>query len=167
MTHRSRAAVTSDEQVRSGLLSENEPVTGTPELAGYHRVGPRKYLDRLLAEYQLSDGDVAGAVTVRTPPGAGGKPGPPEYLLRETLLRSHDPFPCAGDSEAREFCLSIASEIVLTAQITLQEAIERINQHWSKPAPGQAAPRMWIAGQDLTYHEDAAYWARVILEQTG
>jgi hypothetical protein len=83
MTHRSRAAVTSDEQVRSGLLSENEPVTGTPELAGYHRVGPRKYLDRLLAEYQVSDGDVAEAVTVRTPPGAGGKPGPPEYLIRE------------------------------------------------------------------------------------
>ena len=88
-------------------------------------------------------------------------------MARLSLLRPHDPFPCAGDSEAREFCLSIASEIVLAARISLQEARERINQHWSRPAPGKSAPRIWIAGQDLTYHEDAAYWARVILEQTG
>jgi hypothetical protein len=40
-------------------------------------------------------------------------------------------------------------------------------EHWSKPAPGKPAPRIWIAGQDLTYHEDPAFWARVILEQTG
>jgi hypothetical protein len=45
---------------------------------------------------------VAGAVTVRTPAGAGGKPGPPQYLIRETPLSQHDPFPCAGDSEARD-----------------------------------------------------------------
>jgi hypothetical protein len=138
-----------------------------PELTGYHPVGPREYLDRLLAEYQLSDADVAGAVTVRTPAGTGGKPGPQEYLIHETLLRPHAPFPCAGDSEAREFCLSIASEIALAARITLQEAIERINQHWSKPAPGRPAPRVWIVGLDLAYHEDPEYWARVILEQTS
>jgi hypothetical protein len=142
-------------------------VTGAPGFTGYHPVGPRKYLDRLLAEYQLSDADVAEAVTVRTPAGAGGKPGSPEYLIRETLLRPHDPFPCAGDAEAREFCLSIASEIVLTARITLQEAIERINQHWSEPAPGRPAPRTWIVGEDIVYHEDPEYWALVILEQTS
>jgi hypothetical protein len=138
-----------------------------PELTGYHLVGPKEYLDRLLTEYQLSEADVAGAVTFRTPPGIGGKPGPPEYLIHETLLRPHDPFPCAGDSQAREFCLRIASEIVLTDGISLQEAIERINQHWSKPAPGRPAPRIWIAGLDLAYHEDPEYWARVILEQTS
>jgi hypothetical protein len=142
-------------------------VTGAPGFTGYHPVGPRKYLDRLLAEYQLSDADVAEAVTVRTPAGAGGKPGSPEYLIRETLLRPHDPFPCAGDAEAREFCLSIASEIVLAARITLQEAIERINQHWSEPAPGRPAPRTWIVGEDIVYHEDPEYWALVILEQTS
>ena len=148
-------------------MGDNEPVTSTPELTGYQRLGPREYLDRLLAEYQLSDADVAGAVTVRTPPGAGGKPGPPEYLIRETLLRPYDPFPCAGDSEAREFCLSIASEIILAAGISLQEAIEHINQHWSRPAPGKPALRIWIVGEDLVYHEDPDFWARVILEQTS
>jgi hypothetical protein len=51
-------------------------VTGTQELAGYQRVGPREYLDRLLAEYRLTAADVAGAIIVRTPPSAGGKPGP-------------------------------------------------------------------------------------------
>jgi hypothetical protein len=142
-------------------------MTGTPEPSGYHRIGPREYLDRLLAEYHLSEADVAGAVTVRTPPGVGGKPGPPEYLIRESLLRRHDPFPCAGDSEALEFCLSIASEIVLAAGISLQEAVERINQHWSRPSPGKPAPRVWIVGEDLAYHEDPDYWAHVIIEQTG
>jgi hypothetical protein len=46
------------------------------------------------------------------------------------------PPPAGADQGTREFCLSIASGIVLTAQITLREAIERINQHWSKPACG-------------------------------
>jgi hypothetical protein len=55
-------------------------MTGTPEPAGYHRIGSREYLDRLLAEYHLSDADVAGAVTVRIPPGVGGNPGPPERI---------------------------------------------------------------------------------------
>jgi hypothetical protein len=142
-------------------------VTGTPELTGYESVGPREYLDRLLAEYQLSDADVAGAVTIRTPPGVGGKPGPPEYLIRTSLLRPHDPFPCAGDSEARQFCLRIASEIVLSAGTSLHDAIGRINQHWSNPAPGKPAPRTWIVGLSLAYHEDPCYWARAILEQTG
>ena len=144
-----------------------KPVTGTPEQTGYHRVGPKQYLDRLLADYQLTADDVAGAVAVRTPPGTGGEPGPPEYLIHEPLLRPHDPFPCAGDPEAREFCFSIASEIVLTAGISLHEAIERINQHWSAPATGKPAPRTWIVGQDLVYHEDPGYWARVIPEQTS
>jgi hypothetical protein len=142
-------------------------VTLTPELSGYHRVGSREYLDRLLTEYQLSEADVAGALILRTPPGAGGKPGPPEYHIRESLLRPHDPFPCAGDSKAREFCLSIASEIVLAAGISLQEAIERINQHWSTPGLGKPTPRIWIVGEALAYHEDPGFWARVILEQTG
>jgi len=142
-------------------------VTAAPELTGYCPVGPREYLDRLLAEYQLNATDVAGEIAVRTPPGAGGKPGPPEYLIRESLLRPHDPFPCAGDSQAREFCLSIASEIVLTAGISLQEAIDRINQHWSSPAPGKPAPRIWVVGLDLAYHEDPDYWARIILDQTS
>jgi hypothetical protein len=142
-------------------------VTGTPDLSGYHPVGPKKYLDRLLAEYQLTAADVAGAIAIQTLPGAGGTPGPPQYLIRESLLRPHDPFGCAGDSEAREFCLSIASEIVLTADISLQEAIERINQHWSRPAPGKPAPRIWIVGLALAYHETPSYWARCILQQTG
>lgn len=57
--------------------------------------------------------------------------------------------------------------MVLAAGITLPEAIERINRHWSKPDPGKPAPRVWIAGLDLAYHEDPGYWARVILGQAS
>lgn len=142
-------------------------MTDRPQLAGYHPVGPKEYLDRLLREYELAAADVAGAIAVRTPPAAGGKPGPPEYLIRESLLRSHDPFPCAGDQGAREFCLGIASEIVMISGMSWPEAVARINQHWSAPAPGRPGPRIWIAGLDLVYHETPGYWARVILEQTG
>lgn len=139
-----------------------------PGRVGYQRLGPREYLDRLLAEYKLSDADVARAVIVRTPPGAGGKPGPAEYLIHESLLRPHDPFPCAGDSEAREFCQAIASEIVLTTGISPQEAVALINRHWPpEPAPGTPGPRMWIVGLDVAYHEDADFWARVILERAS
>jgi len=46
---------------------------------------------RLLAEYRLTAAEVAGAIAVRTPP--GGALGLPEYLIRESLLRPHDPFP--------------------------------------------------------------------------
>lgn len=141
-------------------------VTARAEFAGYQPVGPREYLDRLLAEYRLTAADVAGAITCWTPPSTGGNPGPPEYLIRESLLRPHEPFRCAGDSEAREFCLSIAAEIVLIAGIAMEEAIERINQHWAGPARREQDPRIWIVGLDIAYHEDPGYWARVILEQT-
>lgn len=130
-------------------------------------LGPREYLDRLLAEYDLSDADVAGATMARTPPGPGGRPGPAEYLIRESLLRPHDPFPCAGDAEAREFCFSIASELMLAAGISRREAIARINEFWSAPAPGRTGPRVWIVGLDLAYHETPDFWARVILGQPG
>ena len=140
-----------------------------PDFTGYAQVGLREDLDHLLSEYGLSDADVAGTVMVWTPPGTdvGGRSWPPEYLIREELMRSHDPFPCAGDREAREFCFSIASEIVLVAGVSLQEAIDRINQHWSTPVPGRAAPRIWITCGSMVYHETAEYWARRILEQTS
>jgi hypothetical protein len=31
--------------------------------------------------------------------------------------------------------------------------------------PREYAPRVWIAGLDLTYHEDPDFWARVILDR--
>lgn len=65
---------------RTDRMRDNEPVT-MPGPADYQRLGPREYLDRLLAEYKLSDADVIRAVIVRPPPGAGGKPGPVEYLF--------------------------------------------------------------------------------------
>jgi hypothetical protein len=49
---------------------------------------------------------------------------------------------------------------VLIAGISLQEAIERINQHWVRPAPGEPGQRTWIVGLDTVYHEDPEYWAR-------
>jgi hypothetical protein len=67
-------------------------------------VGTRSDLARLLAEYGLDDADVEDLITTRTPIGVGGAPGPLEYRVHESLLRSHGEFPCAGDAEALSFC---------------------------------------------------------------
>lgn len=122
------------------------------------RVGSRGDLIRLLAEYGLEASDVEGLTSTRTPVGVGGAPGPAEYLVHESVLRSHGEFPCAGDAEALTFCRQIADEMVTRFGIPEAEAIARINQHWSMNLTSDG-PRVWIVGLDIAYHETAEFWA--------
>jgi hypothetical protein len=126
----------------------------------YESVGPRRYLDRLLAEYRLWEDDVRDRIKVRASgPWVSGGTSEEEYLVHESLLRSHGEFPCAGDNEALAFCRKIAEEMVRAYGIHRADAVARINQHWSEPGPSGRAPRIWIIGLDLVYHQTAADWA--------
>ncbi|HUY47339.1 MAG TPA: hypothetical protein VMV92_16675 [Streptosporangiaceae bacterium] len=82
--------------------------------------------------------------------------------MHESLLRSHGEFPCAGDREALGFCRQIAVQMADRFGITPEEAAARINRHWSEPGDGGSAPRVWIVGMDITYHETAEFWAHSI-----
>ena len=67
----------------------------------YESVGPRRYLDRFLAEYNLREEHVRDRIKVDTPePWLSGATPEEEYLVHESLLRSHGEFPCPGDNEA-------------------------------------------------------------------
>jgi hypothetical protein len=125
-------------------------------------VGRAEELARFLAEYGLERDEVRGLVAERTPPGIGGRPGPPAYMVHRSLLRSHGEFPCAGDAEALAFCWQVAAEMVDLSGISLQEAVARVNRHWSRPDAGGRVPRVWIVGLDLVYHEEPDHWARRI-----
>ncbi|SRR6266511_1116875 len=137
-------------------------MTPEPEDVGYESVGSQENLERFLVEYGLTADDVQGKVAVRATVGVGGAPGPDKYLVHESLLRSHGEFPCAGDAAALEFCRQIAAEMVTAFDISLDEAVARINRDWSTPNAGGRTPRVWMIGQDIAYHETAAYWARTI-----
>jgi hypothetical protein len=126
----------------------------------YVSVGPRRYLDRFLAEYHLSEERVQDRIRVEgPPPDASGWESHCQYLVHESLLRSHGEFPCAGDDEALAFCREIVDEMVRAYGLSRAEAVERINQHWSEPGPSGRVPRIWIVGLDLAYHQLAADWA--------
>ncbi|SDM58405.1 hypothetical protein [Allokutzneria albata] len=122
--------------------------------SGYVPVGPRDYLDRFLHEFGLTADDVRDRITLRPTTGED------EWLVHESLLRSHGEFPCAGDAEALEFCREIVNEMVTELGFTRAEAVARVNRQWSDPGPDGRTPRVWIVGLDIAYHEDAAYWAR-------
>lgn len=139
----------------SGLMGDS-PGLGS---AGYVSVGGRSDLVRFLAEYDLAERDVRGLITAYTPPGARGAPGPEQYLVHASLLRSHGEFPCAGDAEALSFCRQIADELVALFGIAHEEAVARINRDWSQPGSDGRVPRIWIVGLDIAYHETPAYWA--------
>jgi hypothetical protein len=126
----------------------------------YERVGPRPALDRLLAEYALSEPELGDRIRDRTPPRwlSGHQP-EPEYLVHRSVLRSHGPFPCAGDAEARDFCEQVADALVSRFGIGRAEAVARINRQWSEAEPPAPVPRVWIVGPDIVYHEEPAYWA--------
>jgi hypothetical protein len=133
-----------------------------PAFAGYESVGPKRSLDRFLDEYGLTAADVSDKITIRTPIGIGGAPGDPVYMIHESLLRSRGEFPCAGDAKALGFCREIAEEMVLAFGITRHEAVARINRQWSEPGDDGRAPRVWIVGMDIAYHETHEWWARTI-----
>jgi hypothetical protein len=125
-------------------------------------IGHADDLATFLAEYGLERDDIQGLVTERFPPGAGGQPGPPEYLVHRSVLRSHGEFPCAGDAEALAFCRRVAAEMAALFGISRREAVARVNRHWSQAGPDGRAPRVWIVGLDLVYHEEPRKWARRI-----
>ena len=43
--------------------------------------------------------------------------------------------------------------------IALEEAVARVNRHWSRPVDNGREPRVWIVGTDIVYHEAADFWA--------
>jgi hypothetical protein len=128
-------------------------------------IGHMEDLGRFLAEYGLRHEDVKNLVAERTPPGAGGMPGRPEYLVHHSLLRSHGEFACAGDVEALSFCRQIAQEMVAMFGVSPQDAKARVNRQWSQPARNGRAPRVWIVGLDIAYHQTPQYWARHIYSE--
>lgn len=129
----------------------------------YEAVGPREYLDRFLAEYRLREEELRDRIRVRTPPRwTSGQVPPQEYLVHESVLRSHGQFPCAGDNEALAFCEEIVDAMVRGYGISHSEAAARVNRQWSQAGPPGRVPRVWIVGLDIAYHEEADYWAAAI-----
>jgi hypothetical protein len=126
----------------------------------YESVGPRRYLDLFLAECGLRKAHVRDRIKVRShEPWVSGGTSEDEYLVHESLLRSHGEFPCAGDQEALAFCRAIAEEMGRAYGIPHAEAVARINRHWSQPDPSGRLPRIWIVGLDLAYHQTRDEWA--------
>ena len=126
----------------------------------YESVGPRRYLDRFLAEYGLQEEHVRDRIKVDTrEPWVAGGTSEEEYLVHESLLRAHGQFPCAGDNEALDYCQDIAEEMVRAFGISHVEAVARINRQWSQPDLSGRVPRIWIVGLDLVYHQTPEDWA--------
>jgi len=49
--------------------------------------------------------------------------------------------------------------MVVLFGIGRQEAVARVNRHWSVPGKSGRTPRAWIVGLDIAHHETAEYWA--------
>lgn len=130
--------------------------------ADYVSVGGQSDTARFLVEYDLAEEDVRELITARTPPGVGGAPGPTQFSVHASLLRPHSEFPCAGDAEALSFCRQVAAEMAALFGVALEEAVARVNRHWSRPVNNGREPRLWIIGADIVYHETADYWAQRI-----
>ena len=122
-------------------------------------VGPEEFLWKFLDEYGLRRDALGELVTSREVPGPPGGDVQIEWLVHRSLLRSHGEFPCAGDTDALEFCREIASLMQNMFGISDVEAVARINRQWSDPLPDGKSPRIWIVGLDLVYHEEAEHWA--------
>jgi hypothetical protein len=130
------------------------------ELAGYVPIGPKPYLDRLAGEYRLTEADLRGKTRSRRASfWIAGAFFEVEYLVHESLLRSHGEFPCAGDAEALDFCRAIADEMVSRFGVARGEAVAGINRQWSDPEPAGRSPRVWLVGLDIAYHETPQDWA--------
>ncbi|WP_313919556.1 hypothetical protein [Tahibacter sp.] len=58
------------------------------------------------------------------------------------------------DAEGREFCESIAREMVRLFGISLDEAVGRINRAWRDDRA--------VVADSVVYHETDSYWAKKI-----
>jgi hypothetical protein len=126
------------------------------DFAGFVRIGPRPFLDRIAAEYRLTATELRDKVRSRAGRSRiGDEVFDREFLVHASLLRSHGGFSCAGDSEALRFCHEIADAMVAAFGVSGDEAVARINRHWSG---------IWIVGLDLAYHETAERWAERIYQ---
>jgi hypothetical protein len=116
-------------------------------------IGSRDSYLRILTEYGLAEDEIRGLTIMHPAMAAGGSPGPREYLVHASLLRSHREFPCAGDQQTRSFCEEIAYEMVTLFGIPFDQAVARVNRQRS--APGGSGPHTadMIAGLDIAYHE--------------
>jgi hypothetical protein len=134
------------------------------ELTEYVPIGPRPYLDRFVREYRLTEAELHNQTRSRTASfWIGDDAFDVEYLIHESLLRSHGEFACAGDVEALDFCREIADEMVSSFGLARDEAVAAINRQWSDAGPAYRSPRVWIVGLDIIYHETPEYWAEFIL----
>lgn len=58
------------------------------------------------------------------------------------------------DQQAQKFCEKIANEMCRLFNISMNEAVIRINAHWQEQV---------ITGEDdIVYHEDETFWANQI-----
>lgn len=130
------------------------------DLAGYVPVGPKPYLDRFASEYRLTTAELQNKTPSRRASfWIGGDAFDVEYLVHESLLRSHGEFPCAGDAEALHYCREIADHMVALFGVTRDEAVAAINWRWSNAGPAGRTQRVWIVGLDIVYHGTPEYWA--------
>ncbi|MFC4036786.1 hypothetical protein ACFO3J_35920, partial [Streptomyces polygonati] len=138
------------------------PAPRDPAPARYVCIGVERDLDHFLGEYGLTVSALQDKIATRVPVGVGGLPGPVEYLVHESVLRSDEEFPCAGDAEALQFCRAVADQLSTEFGITPGEAAARIVRHWCEPGDDGRTPRTWIVGSDIAYHEDPGFWAKHI-----
>jgi hypothetical protein len=128
-------------------------------MEAYIRIGPKPYLDRLAHEYGLTTAELLPRTRSRRASSViDGTVYEVEYLVHESMLRPHGEFPCAGDTEAFQFCEKIADAIVVKFGMSREVAVTAINRHW----PGRertGRPRIWIVGLDTAYHQTPDYWA--------
>ena len=131
----------------------NRTVTCVPGGAGRERVcaGRAGGLAGFLAGCGLGRDDVQGLVAVQTPPGGGGKPGPAACMVHRSVLRSRGGFPYAGGAAALAFCWPVADEMAALSGISLQEAVARVNRHWSQAGADGRVPGIRIACPSLPF----------------
>ncbi|MBM0239610.1 hypothetical protein JNW88_25190 [Micromonospora sp. ATA32] len=133
------------------------------EFVGYVPLGPKPYLDRFVIEYRLTGAQLQHKIRRRRASfWIGDEAFDVEYLVHESLLRSHGEFRCAGDAQALQFCRDTADKMVSGFGMTRDEAVAAINRQWSDAEPAGPRPRVWIVGLDIIYHETPEYWAERI-----
>jgi hypothetical protein len=72
------------------------------------------------------------------------------------VLTRTSPYAFRVDAEALRFCEAIAAEMMRLFSMTREEAVGRLNRHWTGVG-------FKMRGIDLRYHEDPTFWANDIV----